>query len=618
MKEVTNMNKKIINKLKEIEKQENIEIIFAIESGSRAWGFAGNDSDYDVRFIYKRKLKDYLFLNKSRDVIEYPVDEQLDISGWDLDKTLKLAYNSNPALLEWINSPIIYIDNNSIELRDVINKYFSQSKIINHYYHIALEHYNNYIKGKDEFNIKKYFYVLRNLLSANYVSKFNKMPPIKFDELRKEGLSDSMNIVIDELVEIKKNSSESKMITKIDEIELYINDTLNKIDSIRKTYNNQEDADWEDLNGIFLKMIDDHENKDKNKYIYVEYLDNLGGRMYCYTSEQDYNSGDIVLVPRGWNNEETEAKVITTKYYNTSEAPYPFYGLKQIYGRIGEIDDNTIENFKTIFNGNELIYDDDEMTDEFYEESMEDDNFFMANKNEYNTTFEYDENKEKEEREKYFSGDVFCLVGNIRDLREYGQNHELRAGIKNFAPGTKIYMSLSHWGDGGEQVPVLGKPRHKNGFIECIIRSEYICNYRVEKIYSPLLLKRMKNSKFDWWMNWSKEEIEDFAKDREKHWKVSSFNVTKEMLLKNLNNLKINLENRKRIANILGIDENKVLEYVRKNTEEADEINRVDKNFVIKNKNIKIIINAASFNVVTVKKIAKSHFFSFMKSKSMK
>lgn len=62
-----------------------------------------------------------------------------------------------------------------------------------------------------------------------------------------------------------------------------------------------------------------------------------------------------------------------------------------------------------------------------------------------------------EKKKKYFNGNVYCLVGNIKDLREYGQNHELRTGIKNFAAGTKVYVSLSNWGDGGEQVPVLEK-----------------------------------------------------------------------------------------------------------------------------------------------------------------
>ena len=91
------MRKEIINKLKEIEKREHVKIIYAIESGSRAWGFESIDSDYDVRFIYVREKEDYLCLDEKSDVIELPIDEVFDISGWDIKKALKLLYKSNPS-----------------------------------------------------------------------------------------------------------------------------------------------------------------------------------------------------------------------------------------------------------------------------------------------------------------------------------------------------------------------------------------------------------------------------------------------------------------------------------------------------------------------------------------
>ena len=95
-------------KLKEIESRENIRVIHCVESGSRAWGFASPDSDYDVRFIYVRPLEYYLRLDKTRDVIEWQLDDTLDINGWDLQKALRLLHSSNPTLFEWNNSPIIY------------------------------------------------------------------------------------------------------------------------------------------------------------------------------------------------------------------------------------------------------------------------------------------------------------------------------------------------------------------------------------------------------------------------------------------------------------------------------------------------------------------------------
>ena len=102
------MRKKIQTQLRRIEEEENIKILLAVESGSRAWGFASPDSDYDVRFIYIRRMEDYLKLEKVRDVIELPMDDVLDMNGWDLQKTLRLLYKSNPTLFEWFSSPIVY------------------------------------------------------------------------------------------------------------------------------------------------------------------------------------------------------------------------------------------------------------------------------------------------------------------------------------------------------------------------------------------------------------------------------------------------------------------------------------------------------------------------------
>lgn len=102
------ITKVITEKLNEIEEKENVKILHAVESGSRAWGFASPDSDYDVRFIYVRKKEDYLTLCEKSDVIEWQLDETLDINGWDLKKALQLFHKSNATLFEWSNSPIVY------------------------------------------------------------------------------------------------------------------------------------------------------------------------------------------------------------------------------------------------------------------------------------------------------------------------------------------------------------------------------------------------------------------------------------------------------------------------------------------------------------------------------
>ena len=104
------MHKRIVESLRQIECEEDVTILYACESGSRAWGFESTDSDYDVRFIYLRKTPWYLTIQNKRDVIERPISDELDIAGWDLPKALGLFRKSNPPLLEWLRSPVVYLE----------------------------------------------------------------------------------------------------------------------------------------------------------------------------------------------------------------------------------------------------------------------------------------------------------------------------------------------------------------------------------------------------------------------------------------------------------------------------------------------------------------------------
>jgi predicted nucleotidyltransferase len=135
----------IREKLKEIEECENIKIIHCVESGSRAWGFASPDSDYDVRFIYIRPLEYYLRLDKTRDVIEWQLDDTLDINGWDLQKALRLLHKSNPTLFEWNNSPIVYKTTPEwARISAVIDRFFQKKAGLYHYLRAARNNYREY------------------------------------------------------------------------------------------------------------------------------------------------------------------------------------------------------------------------------------------------------------------------------------------------------------------------------------------------------------------------------------------------------------------------------------------------------------------------------------------
>ncbi|MGO4496715.1 nucleotidyltransferase domain-containing protein [Paenibacillus sp. 2RAB27] len=178
------VHQQILEELKRIEKDESVRILYACESGSRAWGFPSKDSDYDVRFIYIRHVEWYLSIYEKRDVIERPISDMLDINGWDLRKALNLFRKSNPPLLEWLQSPIPYMENFTIaeQIRGISPLTFSPKSCMHHYLHMAKGNYREYLQG-DHVKIKKYFYVLRPILACEWIERNNTMPPIEFQEL---------------------------------------------------------------------------------------------------------------------------------------------------------------------------------------------------------------------------------------------------------------------------------------------------------------------------------------------------------------------------------------------------------------------------------------------------
>ena len=245
-----------MNKLREIEQNENVRNLHAVESGSRAWGFASPDSDYDVRFIYVRSKDYYLRLDKTRDVIELPISEDLDINGWDLDKTLVLLHKSNPTLFEWFQSPITYIKTDFCEtVQPYLREYFYSVKGLFHYLSMAKSNYREYLKGATV-NAKKYFYVLRPLLACRWIMERNCPPPMLFAELVAAELPQELKPYIDNLLDIKMNSPEVKEIPKIQAINDFIEKEIECIASKINSTETEPSASWDDLNKLFLSEIE--------------------------------------------------------------------------------------------------------------------------------------------------------------------------------------------------------------------------------------------------------------------------------------------------------------------------------------------------------------------------
>ncbi len=249
------MQELIKAKLKEIEQQENIRILHAVESGSRAWGFPSKDSDYDVRFIYVRPLEYYLKLGKTRDVIELPINDMLDINGWDLKKALQLLHGANPTLFEWMSSPIVYQETAFADtFRPLLMQYFSCQKGLYHYVSTAEGNYREYLKG-EMVRAKKYFYVLRPILACRWILEKQTPPPMLFSDLAESQLDPALRPVVEHLLDIKMNTPEIKEIPRIDVLNRYLDESTAEIKARISQMPYTENPGWEPLEQLFREIV---------------------------------------------------------------------------------------------------------------------------------------------------------------------------------------------------------------------------------------------------------------------------------------------------------------------------------------------------------------------------
>ena len=250
------MKELIQEKLREIEQREECRILLAVESGSRAWGFASPDSDYDVRFIYVRPEKAYLRLDRTRDVIEVPINGELDINGWDIDKTLRLLHKSNPTVFEWFSSPIIYQTSSfADQFRPIMQKYFSSKAGLWHYLHMAEGNYRDYLRG-EMVRAKKYFYVLRPILAGKWILEKGTPPPMLFTDLVKSELPEDLSETVYQLLDLKMNSPEIKEIPRIDQLNRYLDTGIVSVKEQIEKLPDTPVQDWNELNELFFSVLE--------------------------------------------------------------------------------------------------------------------------------------------------------------------------------------------------------------------------------------------------------------------------------------------------------------------------------------------------------------------------
>lgn len=226
-----NQSKSIINRmLRKIESEHNIHVLYACESGSRAWEMHSADSDYDIQFIYKRPVTDYLKLEPLPDCITLPIVGNLDFSGWDLGKALLLLRKSNPSLLEWLQSPIVYHADPDIQdsFAKLLDLYLNLNALRYHHRSLAMSSFHKHIDD-GQVNYKKYLYALRSIFSIHWIDSHQTQPPIEFSKLMETQTDPTLIACVSQLLALKRAGGEKLEGPRIKAIDEYIKNALDAL-----------------------------------------------------------------------------------------------------------------------------------------------------------------------------------------------------------------------------------------------------------------------------------------------------------------------------------------------------------------------------------------------------
>jgi predicted nucleotidyltransferase len=208
------MTTRISAALARLEATHNVQILYACESGSRAWGFPSPDSDYDVRFIYVHPTNWYLGLDEGPDTLNFPVDAELDLAGWELRKALRLLRGSNAALFEWLQSPTVYHEAAGFraQLAPLLPPAFNLKAGLHHYLGQLRRGLEEDLVG-EEVRLKRLFYALRSALAARWIRERHTLPPMEFIPLRAL-LPADLQDVVEELLKQKAFSNEKTTVAR--------------------------------------------------------------------------------------------------------------------------------------------------------------------------------------------------------------------------------------------------------------------------------------------------------------------------------------------------------------------------------------------------------------------
>ena len=237
--------------------EENITVLLAVESGSRAWSFPSPDSDWDLRFIYVKPLKDYLSVFKKSDHIELQTEEGLDAVGWDLQKALQLLSKSNCTLTEWLQSPIVYREKSGFreDIHQLALDNFSPRSGLYHYLNLATK--NRVPKEEEGYStLKKQLYCLRSLMACQWISREKTPPPMEIDTLIRRAEYDSTEKEsIQKLLRLKKQTPESEGYSGMDVLEQLVKREINRFSEIAQNSSKAKRADLDAIDLFFQKWV---------------------------------------------------------------------------------------------------------------------------------------------------------------------------------------------------------------------------------------------------------------------------------------------------------------------------------------------------------------------------
>lgn len=252
----SNIRIEIVRRIRAAEAEHHVRVLLAVESGSRAWGFASPDSDYDARFIYAHPRDWYLSVENGRDVIEYGIADDIDLSGWEIRKALRLFGKSNPAFVEWIQSPIVYLQEGRFteQVRRLLPTVYLPESGIHHYRSMARTNFRPF-EGAELVPLKKYFYVLRPLLAIRWLERHRTAAPIEFESLLPL-ISDDRPLLADitALLERKRAAPELGLEPAVHGINAFIEAEFERLGTLAPVAPRRDDA-LSQLNDVFRDVL---------------------------------------------------------------------------------------------------------------------------------------------------------------------------------------------------------------------------------------------------------------------------------------------------------------------------------------------------------------------------